>query len=217
MDLRSPEGLVGVDVADARQRALREELRLDARPAPSQAAPEATVVERLVPRLRSLGGQRGERPVLPCRHHREGGEDVVVGTVPLGEALHQEACDVHECPGVVPHQGVEVLLGQTREFRVPGGPHGGGARLAGDHGHLAYGLAAGDLPEGTFRAVVAFGQDLEPAAEHDVHVVCRVPLPHQVLPAHGEGVFEPLVHVSQVHVLQSVEERCLGQEFVEDV
>ena len=69
-----PERLVRVDVADAGQRALREELGLHVRLAAAQGPPQPAVVERLVPRLGALGRERRQAGVLAGGHHADAPE-----------------------------------------------------------------------------------------------------------------------------------------------
>ncbi len=108
VDTRPPEGLVGVDVADTGEGALREQLRLDAHVAALQVAPQPAIVEDGVPRLGPLGGEGGQRGVLPHRDDTDATEAAHVAQL-------EHAAVVERPPG--PHIRVELA---RPEPQLPG-------------------------------------------------------------------------------------------------
>ena len=68
MQTRAPERLIGVDVADAGDKALVHQQRLQSALAPSDALAKVGQRERFVKRLRAEGGE--ELSGLPCPEHR---------------------------------------------------------------------------------------------------------------------------------------------------
>ena len=66
VDAGAPQRLVGVDVADARDRPLRQQLGLDAGPAAPRRPPKPAVVERLVPRLGPWAASVGSEAYSPA-------------------------------------------------------------------------------------------------------------------------------------------------------
>ncbi len=98
-------------------------------------------------------------------------------------------------------QSVELRLVELHEDRVAHRDDRRGARFAGEQAHLADHLAAADLADHPLGAALVAHVDAQPATEHQVAGVARLPLLHQHVAA---GEFHPL------HVLAQVLERHRG-------